>query len=115
MAWYAASVLLKGNHLSRPQVNPLWEEKILMIQASSEEEARHEAARIGKNSECEYDVADGKAGHPPGRLRWNFQAVERVICIEGQQLVSGTEVFNRFLRDSEAISLLTPFDEIEKK
>ena len=113
MAWYTASVFLKGDHLSRPQINPLWEERILLIQASSEEEARQEAARIGKDSECEYDVVDGKAGHPPGRLRWNFHAVESVVGIEGEQLVSGTEVFYRFLRDSEAISLLTPFNDIE--
>lgn len=114
MAWYTASVFLKGNHLSRPQVTPLWEEKLFLIQAASEEEARQEAARIGKDSECEYDVTDGKPGHPPGRLRWNFQAVERVICIESPQLVSGTEVFSRFLRDTEAISLLTPFSDIER-
>ena len=111
MAWYTASVFLKGDHLSRPEVSPLWEEKLLLIQAASEEEARQEAARMGKDSECEYDVADGKSGHPPGRLRWNFQTVERVISIESPQLVSGTEAFYRFLRDSEAISLLTPFSD----
>ena len=114
MAWYSASVLLKGDHLSRPQVKPLWEEKLLLIQAASEEEARQEAVRIGKDLECEYDVADGKSGHPPGRLRWGFQTVERVICIESPDLLSGTEVFSRFLRDSEVRSLLTPFSDTER-
>jgi hypothetical protein len=115
MAWYVADIFLKGSHLSNKSVMPLWEEKMILVQASSEEEARHEAEKIGRNSECEYDVRDGKLGHPPGRLKWEFQTVERVIFIEEQEIKSGMEIFSRFLRDSEARSLLTPFSETKAK
>lgn len=113
MAWYTASIFLKSDHLTRPHISPLWEEKILMIEASSEMEAGQIAAKFGKDSECEYEVADGTPGNPPGRLQWKFQKVERVTFIESDQFTSGMEIFSRFLRDSEAVSLLTPFRDIK--
>lgn len=42
-----------------------------------------------------------------------FIKVDRVCAIAEQKLSSGVEVFSRFLRDSEAASLLKPFEELD--
>jgi hypothetical protein len=39
-----------------------------------------------------------------------FDRVERIYAIEPESLADGTELFSRFLRDSEVASLLTPFE-----
>jgi hypothetical protein len=77
---------------------------MLLISAQSEAEAREKAEQIGSSSAQTYQVEDGL-------VVWNFERIERVFSIEQEELHSGTEVFSRFLRDSEVASLLTPFDD----
>jgi len=42
---------------------------------------------------------------------WRFVKVERVVEICTDELINGTELFSRFLREKEVESLLTPFDD----
>lgn len=75
-----------------------------MIRAQSEAEAHQEAERIGRSEAQTYQVEDGL-------VIWKFDGVERIYSILDEELRSGSEVFSRFLRDSEVKSLLTPFTE----
>ena len=102
--WYSASLLFKGVHQTGEQGEPLWEESVRLIEAASDVEARAKAERIGSARRVSYRVEKGT-------LSWVFDRVERVFAIEGDSPVDGTEVFSRFLRDSEVKSLLTPFDD----
>jgi hypothetical protein len=103
--WFAASLLFKSNLPNEPEAQALWEERIVLIRAADEEEARMKAEDIGKRREHEYPAA---AGNP---VRWTFEKIESVRQILGDHLEHGTEVYSRFLSASEVESLLTRFSD----
>jgi Domain of unknown function (DUF4288) len=102
--WYTASLFIKGIHSPTGSLGPLWKESIRLIEAASEDEARAKAQQIGLTEEHSYQTDDGS-------MTWVFHCVERVYPLEVDAFQSGKELFTRFLRDSEAISLLTPFED----
>ena len=102
--WYAVNLLYKSTHIPTEAQPTLWEESILLIAAGSEADARVQAERIATLRTRTYQVEDGL-------VIWNLERIERVYSIEHEVLQSGTEVFSRFLRDSEVKSLLTPFED----
>jgi hypothetical protein len=102
--WYAASLLFKSIHSGSVSSN-IWEESIRLIQADTSELALKKANFIGAGEKVNYIVHSGDT------VTWEFVKVERVYEIMDEQIKDGTELFSRFLRDSEAESLLTPFNE----
>jgi hypothetical protein len=70
--WYAVNLLLKSTRSPVSDVEPLWEESIRLVSASSEEEARAKAELLGQAERMTYEVADGS------KLSWEFDRVERV-------------------------------------
>jgi hypothetical protein len=111
MPLYSVSLLLKSVHSTKPDASPLWEERIVLVKASSEDDAKNEGLRIGKNAEHEYPVVDNENKSASDTVRWIFVQIERVYQIENEGLKNGTELFSRYLRDSEVKSLLTPFED----
>ncbi|SRR6266849_2706350 len=104
--WYTGNLFFKGIHVNCPEPNPVWEERIVLLEAQDESAARLLAERIGKEGEHEYYVSKAEND----LLRWTFVQVQKLYLVEGETLGSGTELFSRFLRQSEVDSLLTPFD-----
>lgn len=102
--WYAVNILYRSEHIPTETKPTIWEESVLLIAAASEDEARSAGERIGRSRTHTYEVEDGLA-------IWSFEQIERVYAIEGEELRNGTEVFSRFLTDSEVKSLLTRFDD----
>lgn len=105
--WYSASIMFVAEHPERPRPEPLWEEQVILINSSDERTAKAIADGIGRRKEHEYRNAEGAL------VKWRFHAVESVYPIEAEILVSGVELFSRFLRNAEAKNLLTPFQEGE--
>jgi hypothetical protein len=103
--WYGVNIFMKGSSPTAISSDALWEESVFLIQANSESEAKVKAEDIAKQGECRYMSATNEL------IEWTFATVARVYPIEVANLDSGTEVFSRFLRPSEAESLLIPFDE----
>lgn len=104
MRWFAASILFESKH-SKPKAEAgLWEERIIILQAESRDDASARAHQMGVAGETSYEVAEGD------QVRWTFSQVERILEVESESLSSGTEIFSRFLRASEVASLLTPFE-----
>jgi hypothetical protein len=101
--WYSASLLFKSTHVPSDARPPVWEESIRLVEAESEAVARTEAERIGRAEVVVYQANSDL-------VLWTFERIERVYEIDNEELRSGTEIFSRFLRDSEVSSLLTPFD-----
>lgn len=103
--WFAVSLFLEGTCPQRSQSKVLWSEEIVLVDATSEEEARELGMDFGRRYEGGYTTVTGDS------ILWQLRGVERVCSIGEADLVNGTELFSRFLRDSEAKSLLTPFGE----
>lgn len=101
--WFSANLLFSSEHVGQVGVTPLWEERFILLECEDEEAARIKAEFRGKAEEHEYRNGDNHL------VRWHFERVERIFLIENPKLEDGTELFSRFLRDSEARSLLTPF------
>ncbi|OPY92664.1 MAG: hypothetical protein A4E73_00892 [Syntrophaceae bacterium PtaU1.Bin231] len=113
MPYYSVNLLLKSEHLREPAVNPLWEERIVLVEAASERDAVREGMRIGKEAEDEYTVSyggDEEGEEGQDTLRWTFVQIERVCEISNGEIKNGTELFSRFLRESEIRSILSPFE-----
>lgn len=102
--FYSASLIYRGMAPSRDEDQWLWEESIVLIEALSAEDALGKAAESGKSGEHEYVSATDE------HISWGLVRVERVFEI-GDLLSPGTELFSRFLRASEARSLLSRFDD----
>jgi uncharacterized protein DUF4288 len=101
--WFSVAILMRSK-------NGLWEEQVRVIDADSESAARETAREIGRKEEHGYATADG------GWTEWRFEAISSVCAVDFPALeaaASGTEIFWRFLRESEALSLLTPFEDDE--
>ena len=99
--WYAANIFMQS-HSEATDSNGLWEESIVLVDAESEAEAIDIAEIEGRSKESQYANADNR------NVSWKFVKVERVCAIEATTLTSGIELFSRFLRNEEAMSLLSP-------
>jgi hypothetical protein len=103
--WYSANLFFKGTRDESDSVEPLWEERIILVGANNETEAEEKARQLGTQELTRYETSSGT------RITWAFDRVDRCCLIEAETLGEGTELFWRFLRDSEVASLLTPFDD----
>ncbi|MDX1985913.1 MAG: DUF4288 domain-containing protein [Candidatus Obscuribacter sp.] len=100
MMWYSAAVFFSHD---RNEQASLWEEQVMLIEAESDEQAGYLAEEIARKGEHEFETSNGL-------VRVHFRRVERVQLIESDTLDNGTILFHRFLRTTEAESLLTPFE-----
>jgi hypothetical protein len=106
--WFGVSLLSRGETPGRKEEDLLWEETIVLVQAASHDEARLLAEKIGKDSEVEYESASGE------RIRWTFRSVFDMYELPEEGILGpGTEVFCRFLRQSQVQSLTTPLYQVE--
>lgn len=81
-----------------------WEEVIVFILASSQSEALQKANDIGKRkSGLTYSSEFGQ-------VTWNFVQVERIVLLEDNDFKHADELFSRYLRASEATSILAKLD-----
>lgn len=102
--WYCASILNVAEQDGKHLPDALWEEQFILIEAPDQQSAYREAFAIANRPRAPYKNKEGRSIH------WRFVKVERVYEILDGTPLSGTEVFSRFLRDSEAKSLMVPFD-----
>lgn len=99
---YVASVLFSSSRDDDHE--PLWEERFLLVEALGEEEAISKAEEIAMKDSHTIKTKTGAS------VIWRFDRVERACLVEGA-LDDGTELFSRFLRESEVKSMLRPFND----
>lgn len=97
--WFGVSILSKSCHAQVSADEPVWEESIVVVEANSIEEAEQLGIVIGQGQEVEYTVAGGDSVH------WVFDSIGGVFEITAGSIGSGVEVFSRYLKNSEVLSL----------
>lgn len=103
--WYGVSILMRGiKKHARASDTDTWEESIRLIEADSEESAWKTAEEIGRAAEHSYQTALGN------HLQWEFDGVLGVLLIDEDPLISGVEVFARFLKGAAVSKLRRPID-----
>ncbi len=100
--WFAARILIEALHPDEQDVEPLFEERIVLFRGDNEDEARKRARIHGESSQHEYKNASGK------RVVWKFYDVLDVQELLDEQLRDGAEVFSGFLTKHEVEHLLQP-------
>lgn len=100
--YYAVNLMYKSERTDSNA--PLWEERIILVSAFDETEAESKALKYSKIEEAQFDTVDST------KVSWKFAQIERVYAID-DDLEDGVELFSRFLRNSEAESILTPFED----
>jgi hypothetical protein len=101
--WFGVSLLYRSTHLI-PTADGIWEEVVVLVQASSQDNAEKIASEFAKSREVEYDVAAGD------RVFWIFDSISGICEVEQEEIQSGIEIFSRFLRDSEVASMRTKLE-----
>jgi len=101
--WYVASLLFESTHSTASSEEALWEERHLLLAAPDEQAANLMAIQAGNEGQVAYE------GENRDQITWTFREVERVHRVESDDLQSGVEIFSRFLKETEAKSLLTKF------
>ncbi|MET1257614.1 DUF4288 domain-containing protein [Aliikangiella maris] len=94
--YYSVCMFFKSERTDKRE--PLWEERIVLVSALSEEEAMEKATRNCER-ESEFKTEMGT------QIKWQFHSIERVILLD--DLSDGTELFSRFLSEHEAKSLIS--------
>jgi hypothetical protein len=92
---YAAAILLKLNS-DAPNHKTLYDETVVLIKASSEEEALNKAMEYGNSRGTTYK---NEAGYD---VTLSFERVVKVDPITENELSEVTEVWGRFFHDVEA-------------
>lgn len=105
MRWFSASLFFRAMHSNESIKSDIWDERIILISASSINEATERVNTYAEESEVAYQVTDTDS------LCWSFVRVERIFEIQSDKLESGTEIFSRFLRSSEVESISQPFED----
>ena len=92
--FYIAVIVIEST-LDSADYKPLYEERFLLIQASSEEAAREKAIQ----QSIQPLIYKNKYGKT---VTWSFKAVVDVKEVSEHELTDGTELFSRFFRKYEA-------------
>jgi len=96
--WFTASILFQSE-ISGDQNSPLWEERIILLKADSEPEAKSLAERYGRSAETKYVSATKE------EVAWKVESILGLNEVLDSSLDSGAEVFSRFL-DSKQVNEL---------
>jgi hypothetical protein len=90
--WFGVRMVFQCLGPNEGSRDRLYEERIILVKAATEEEARVKAERFGKASEHEYRNVDGK------RIVWRFKKILDVACLSWETAIAdGSEVYYALL------------------
>ncbi|MGH2368156.1 MAG: DUF4288 domain-containing protein, partial [Chloroflexota bacterium] len=83
--WFAVRLIMESEHPEEDVEDRLFEEKIILVYAPTEEAARQKAVRFGQAAEEEYTNPDGKL------VKWVFREVLDVKPLFDNVIEDGAE------------------------
>jgi hypothetical protein len=95
LGWYAVRFLLESLHPGEAEAPRFFEERILVVRADDEDEAREKAVAHARSQEDEYENALGNT------VKVVFREVLDVQDILGDDITDLTEVYYHFLNADE--------------
>lgn len=95
-AWYAVVLLFVSEIADIPHLRPLCEQRVVLFRGISNEAVRTQAMGYGATEEHSYRNGQGQL------VRWRFEMIERIDCLEPPVDGKGWEVSSRFARLSLA-------------
>ena len=98
-SWFAARILMERTHLEERDVDTLFEDKIILLRADTEDAALSKAEALGRASEHAYENAEGKP------VRWIFREVLDVKELFDDAIGEGTEVYYALLAGDDVAHL----------
>lgn len=101
--WFCVSALSVSDHPdgSVPLEERLWEEHFFLLMANDAAEAQAKAEELATSQECSYATINGS------NVSWKFKMISKVHELDGVP-TDGTEVFSRFLKESEVQNIISP-------
>jgi hypothetical protein len=108
--WYSADLLFQSVHepgSESADANGVWEESVVLIEASSEQEANALAHRMGREREVSYKNVYDET------VTWRFDSLVQLCEIGVEPPSHGSEVFSRFLKKDEVTSIKSGFPDSE--
>ena len=108
MKYFICSLLFK-EYLSdrKPEEDPLWEEQMILVMASSKEDARGHCMGIGKSKEHSFTAVAGNTCH------WKFEKIREIYELPDGKIKHGSELLSRELKNSVVKMMEVQFDEFE--
>jgi len=97
--WFAARLLLESQHPGDLFSDRLYEEKIIVLRAATEEAARGKAEEFGRAAEETYLNADEQT------VQWVFSEVLDIKELFDENIQGGTEVYYSFLHEEDLAGL----------
>ncbi len=102
--WFCVSALSVSEHPDGfvPSEERVWEEHVFLVTANDTAGAQAKAEKLARSQECSYDAITGT------KVSWKFKMISKVYELDGEP-TDGTEVFSRFLKETEVRSMQTSF------
>ena len=89
-AWYWAAALFKSVHVGKPRRRHLWQRSVFLVRAGTAPKAAQRAEALAVGMEHEYKGGTGDF------IRWQFQSIEAIHPLDGEEVGEGAEVYWQF-------------------
>jgi Domain of unknown function (DUF4288) len=93
--WFAVRLLFESQHPEEPDVESLFEDRIVLVRAESEEKARLKAEEYGRSEDSEYKNMYEKT------VVVTFTEVLDLKDVDADKIVDLTEIYHHFLTPDE--------------
>jgi uncharacterized protein DUF4288 len=93
--WFAVRLLFESQHPEEPGVDSMFEDRIILVSGSTEDEVRQKAESYGHSEESTYRNVYEKT------IREVFLEILDVVEISSDQIEDLTEVYHQFLTPKE--------------